>query len=125
MREMRKSKVLHARVSASPYDEHYEMAFVYCVDVATKYCFSLTRLPDQGEIEVMVLDQLNASVEDLNLTLNGDVLTAHLDPETASQLDGFDEYVVNLGVSHEERRQLITALKKIFEGKRGFRVESS
>lgn len=39
----------------------------------------------------MVLDQLNASVEDLSSTLNGDVLTAHLNPETASRLDGFDE----------------------------------
>jgi len=119
---MKRSKILYARVSASPYDERYEMALVYCIDIAADYCFSLTRLTDQDEIEVMVLDQVLIKVNDLNLTFREDVLTAHLDPSTANQLDGFEEYVVNLDVSDEERLQLIKALRKIFEGKQGFRT---
>lgn len=117
-----KSKILNAQVSASPYDERYEMALVYCMDRAANYCFSLTRFPDQDEIEVMVLDQVLTKVTDLELTLDGDVLTANLDPVTAGLLDGIQKYVINLEVSDDERRQLLEALKKIFEGKKGFKL---
>ncbi len=114
-----KQKTLNATVTASPYDDHYEMALVYCVDKETHHCFSLTRFPGQEEIEVMVVDQINTKVLDLQVTLVGDCLQAILPAELARRLDGVERYIVHLDLPDHERAVLISSLKKIFEGKCG------
>jgi len=117
-------RLLNAEVSASPYDEHYEMALVYCVDRTANQVFSLTRFPDQDEIELMVLDQLVTRVRDLEVTLDGQVLRADLPPEVARDLDGTRQYVVTLMATEVELQQVKDALAKIFEGKAGLFIAS-
>nr|WP_206425901.1 hypothetical protein [Ralstonia solanacearum] len=68
---------LQATVSASEFDEHYQMAFVYCMDEQRNYCFSLSRFPDEERIEVMVRDQLVCKVDDVSVTLEGRTMTTH------------------------------------------------
>jgi hypothetical protein len=114
---------LSAVVSASAFDEYYEMALVYCVDEIQNYCFSLTRLPDQDEIEVMVRDQNNYRVKDLSVQLQGTILTANLDKEVAAQLDGYTTYVIQLTeVDGQDMLEIQQALRKIFEGKNGLQI---
>ena len=98
------------------------MALVYCMDTGSNYCFSLTRFPGEEEIELMVQDQILTKVLDLRLTLQGSVLTASLGNKVASDLDGFDEYVISLEGLDEGRVNLIEALQRIFEGKQGFQI---
>ncbi len=120
-----KRKTLNATVSASPYDEHYEMALVYCVDKETGHCFSLTRFPGQDEIEVMVVDQINAKVLDLHVTLTGNCLQATIPEGLARRLDGVEQYSVYLDLPNHERAVLISSLKKIFEGKSGLSLDEA
>jgi hypothetical protein len=123
--ELGSSMHLKATFRASPYDERYEMALVYCVDKKQRYCFSLTRFPNESSIAVMVLDQLNCRVDDLSVELRGNVLTARLEKSVAERLDGHSEYVVELEQGNQGLESLTAALVKIFEGKSGLRLLSS
>ncbi|HEY1397414.1 transcriptional repressor [Roseateles sp.] len=114
---------LEVTVSASPFDEHYEMALVYCFDRAKNYCFSLSRFPSEPLIEVMVLDQVNHKVEDLDVCLTQDVLVASFSPETAAQLDGESQYNIRLtGVDAASLKTVREALLEIFRDKQGLRI---
>lgn len=115
---------LNATVSASAFDEYYQMALVYCFDREKNYCFSLSRFPEEDEIEVMVLDQINHKVVDLSVELRGSTLNVALDKSLAAHLDGHTSYTIGLlGVEGPERDHLRDALRKIFEGKHGLRLE--
>lgn len=115
---------LNATFFASPFDDHYQMALLYCIDKEQNYCFSLSRFPDEEKIEVMILDQVNCKVDDLSVKLRGSMLNVSIDESLAAQLDGHRTYSINLfgadGVKVEDLRD---ALHKIFEGKHGLRIE--
>lgn len=112
---------INATVSASAFDEHYEMALVYCFDKEKKYCFSLSRFPDENGIEVMVSDQINCKVDDLSGRLRSSTLTILLDKAVAENLDGHTNYTINLIDADDV--SLHAALRKIFEGKHGLQIE--
>ena len=116
---------LNATISASEFDEHYEMALVYCFDKAKNYCFSLTRFPDSEEIEIMVLDQVNHRVDDLSVVLKSNSIEVSLIEETSKNLDGNASYSIAFDPSDMDINELGKALEKIFEGKNGFTNEST
>lgn len=116
---------LQATVSASEFDEHYQMAFVYCMDAQRNYCFSLSRFPDEERIEVMVRDQLVCKVDDVSVTLEGQTMTVALDSAVAARLDGESGYVIELNAAEEDLPGIRAALRKIFEGKSGLRVQAN
>lgn len=101
------------------------MALVYCVDKESGHCFSLTRLPGEEEIEVMVVDQINTKALDLQVTLVDNCLRAIIPEELARHLDGVEEYIINLDLPNHEQAVLISSLKKIFEGKRGLSLDEA
>lgn len=114
--------VLNAAVSASPYDEHYEMALVYCVDKQSGHCFSLSRFPGDAEIEIMVVDQLVEKVLDLEVVLEGRTLRAKIPQRLAMRLEGVEQYIVHLDLPEAEMPNLIKSLEAIFSGKEGFEL---
>jgi hypothetical protein len=115
---------LNATVWASPFDKHYQMALVYCFDKEKNYCFSLSRFPEEDEIEVMVLDQINHKVRDLSVELRGSTMSVTLDESLAARLDDHLMYTINIASAEgADRGLLCTALSKIFEGKYGLRLE--
>lgn len=121
---LKPSMHLNATVWASAFDEHYQMALVYCFDKEQNYCFSLTRIPEEEEIEIMVLDQINRKVSDLSIELRGETLVVTLDKSVANQLDKHDSYTISLvGVEGPKGELLRDALRKIFEGKHGLRID--
>ncbi len=100
------------------------MALVYCFDKEQNYCFSLTRSPDESEIEIMVLDQINRKVSDLSIELRGKSLVVALDKAVADSLDKHDSYTINLIDIEDSKGELLRdALRKIFEGKHGLQIE--
>lgn len=116
---------LHVTVSASEFDEHYEMALVYCFDQAKNYCFSLTRFPDSEEIEIMVHDQVNHRVNDLRVDLNFNSIDVALSNEVSKNLDGHASYSILFNPSETDINELDKAFKKIFEGKSGFKNKTT
>ena len=115
---------LNATFFASPFDDHYQMALLYCIDKEQNYCFSLSRFSDEDKIEVMVLDQVNSKVDDLSVKLRGSMLSVSIDESLAAQLDGHRTYSINLiGADGVKAEDLRDALHKIFEGKHGLGIE--
>lgn len=115
---------LKVTILASEFDEDYEMALVYCFDKTKDYCFSLTRLPDSEEIEVMVLDQINHRVNDLSVVLNQSSIEVTLSKEASSNLDGHASYTIAFEPLKTDINELRRALEKIFEEKNGFTNKS-
>ncbi|MGC5801426.1 transcriptional repressor [Ralstonia pseudosolanacearum] len=113
---------LQATVSASEFDEHYQMAFVYCMDKQRNYCFSLSRFPDEERIEVMVRDQLVCKVDDVWITLDGRTMEVALDSTITARLDGESSYVIKLDTTDEDLLGVHAALRRIFERKSGLRI---
>ena len=114
---------LSAMVSASAFDDDYQMALVYCIDKAKNYCFSLSRVPDESRIEVMVLDQVSYKVADLSVRLKGEILEIALNRDVAAQLDGHTLYTIELlNLNGAQQQSLHAALRKIFEGKLGLQI---
>lgn len=120
-----KQKTLNATVSASPYNEHYEMALVYCIDKETRHCFSFARYPGEEEIEVMVGLQTNTRVLDLQVTLTSNCLRVNIPEEPARRLEGVEQYIIHLDLLDPERAVLISSLKMIFEGKNGLSINKA
>lgn len=114
---------LNAAVSSSPYDERYEMAFVYCVDRVLNHCFSLSRYPGEQEIEVMAVDQVVAKVDDLDLRLSRASLQARLPQQLVVKLHGIQRYVVQFALDEAAFVSLKESLLKIFEGKGGLHLD--
>ena len=115
---------LQVDISASPYDDHYDMALVYCFDKSQNYCFSLSRAPDSSEIEIMVCDQINCKVNDLDLILYRNFLKVNLSAVVAAKLDGHQMYKVEFELDDQEYDLIHQSLDKIFEGKKGFIVNA-
>ena len=114
---------LNARVSMSPYNEKYNMAYMYCYDESKRYCFSLSRFPEGEEIEVMVLDQVNLKVDDLSVEFDSRQLVVQLEKNVADRLDGHDQYIIDVVLTEDEDLILRETLYKIFSGKKGLDVK--
>ncbi len=95
------------------------------MDEQRNYCFSLSRFPDEERIEVMVRDQLVCKVDDVSVTLEGRTMTVALDSAVAARLDGESGYVIALNAAEEDLPGIRAALRKIFEGKSGLRVQAN
>ena len=70
-------------IAASEGDEE-DLAFVYCVD-ETGYCLSLSRLPDDPLVEVMVIDQVNHKTSEVAAELSPDKLVVRLSDGAGSR----------------------------------------
>ncbi|WP_232452167.1 hypothetical protein [Burkholderia ubonensis] len=65
------------------------MAYLYCSDVQSGYCFSLSRFPADTSIEIMVIDERNFKVGDLaSVQFSGHSIHVVIDARTAAHLDG-------------------------------------
>ena len=111
---------LNTTITASPYDEDYDMALMYCWDENKKYCFSLSRPVDEEEVEIMVSDQINEKINDLSLELHDDHIKVSLSQEVARRLDGNTNYKINFILNQSELNNVIEALNEIFKRKKGF-----
>lgn len=111
-------RTLNARVNASAFDSHYQMALVYCFDEEQNYRFSLNRFPNEDQIEVMVLDQINCKVDDLSVVLTSDEILVEVEAGVSQKLDGTTHYRIQ--INGGPTSELRDALAKIFEKKQGF-----
>ncbi len=119
-RGRRKEEILKLNISmfsCTPCHEENGMASAYFMDDAKDYCFSLSRLPESEEIEVMVFDQILSHVTSLSVTLKRDSLVVNRDHETALMLDGNTHYELFFHADEKEFHTIFSSVQKIFEGK--------
>ena len=111
---------LNVTISASPFDEYYKMACLYCYDEVKDYCFSLSRPPEKEKIEIMVKDQILRQVNDLSIELFKDKVEVNLENELAGCLDNVTHYTLRFRITENEFDNLTETLNAIFMGKKGF-----
>ncbi len=96
-------------------------------DNAADYCLVLTRFsdmePDDGTISVMVRDQIHARSTNLAVDLTRSQCRVRLDEETAKQLLGVHEYIVDFQVDESAYGQIVEFLKTIFQGLPGLTID--
>lgn len=107
-------------------DEEEPLAYVWCRDVERDFVFSLTReLADAGDspIQVMVRDQLWASVDDLRCIVDRNTIRSEVPEPLREYTEGSDELVVAHGCEDRKFDRLVTVLERVFDGKRGLTVD--
>ncbi len=103
-------------LGGSPKDEDYgDMAHILCKS-EQGYFFSLTRYPDEQDIEIIVIDQVNSRTDELFASLSSNRLLVTIPPSVAAKLDGETEYVIDFEASAERLTQIDESLAAIFKG---------
>ena len=91
---------------------------VYFYDEALDYCFSLCRhnYPDvdNGEINIMLLDQIHTDTKNLTVNLDHTKLVAEWPAEIAAQLLNVDRMIVNFSGGLKEIEDVRKALADMF-----------
>ena len=97
---------------------------VYFHDDDLDYCFSLSRhnYPgiDDGQIEVMLRDQIHAETNNLAVELDPRGLVANWSAETAARLLGVDRMTIDFGAGLDELESVRAALADMFRDLPGF-----
>jgi hypothetical protein len=113
------------KVYADPREDDYPN-IVGFHDSSADWCLTLSRFsdlePDDGTIEVVVRDQINASTANLIVDLTRSQCRVRLDEITAAHLLGIREYIVDFQVDDATYKSMVDLLRIIFEGLPGLTV---
>ena len=82
-----------ASLIVNPCDDEYDNMALLCCHGANGELFSLSRFPDEDEVEISVGDDDALTVTQLNVTFSATHLLVEIDPESASQL-GHDRFEI-------------------------------
>ncbi|MFL5382345.1 MAG: hypothetical protein ACJ8GN_07550 [Longimicrobiaceae bacterium] len=115
-------------VFAEPAEDDYPFTFGFR-DNTADYVLFLSRFsdlePDEGQIEVVVRDQVCAWTASLEVRLGRSRCQVRLDEPTASRLLGVREYMVDFRADDQTYGQMVEVLRVIFQGLPGLAVEDN
>lgn len=100
----------------NPCDDEYDDMALLCCHGETGDLFSLTRFPDEQEIEITVRDDKVHTVSQLKVTFSAERLLIELDPADGKQLDGHAEYEILHGMPADELKDVEETLVIILDG---------
>ena len=100
----------------NPCDDEYDDMALLCCHGETGDLFSLTRFPDEQEIEITVRDNKVHTVSQLKVTFSAKRLLIELDPADGKQLDGHSQYEILHGMAPDELKDVEGTLVIILEG---------
>lgn len=100
----------------NPCDDEYDDMALLCCHGETGDLFSLTRFPDEQEVEITVRDDKVQTVSQLKVTLSAERLLVELDPADGKALDGHSLYEISHGMAADELKEVEETLVIILEG---------
>jgi hypothetical protein len=100
----------------NPCDDEYDDMALLCCHGETGDLFSLTRFPDEQEVEITVRDDKVLVVSQLKVTLSAERLLVELDPADGKALDGHHLYEISHGMAADELKEVEETLVIILEG---------
>lgn len=100
----------------NPCDDEYDDMALLCCHGETGELFSLTRFPDEQEVEITVRDDKVHKVARLKVTFSAERLLIELDAADGKQLDGHAEYEIRHSTAADELSEVEATLKIILEG---------
>ncbi|MDB6143219.1 MAG: Uncharacterized protein JWP80_2263 [Pseudomonas sp.] len=104
-----------AMLIVNPCDDEYDDMALLCCHGETGDLFSLTRFPDENQVEITVGDDKTLHLKTLKVTLSAVRLLVELDPADAKQLEGHIEYEIRHTMAGEELREVAETLQIILE----------
>ena len=105
-----------ASLIVNPCDDEYDDMALLCCHAENGELFSLTRFPDEQEVEITVRDDKTHSVTQLKVTLSAERLLVELDPADGMALDGHSLYEITHGMAADELKDVEETLVIILEG---------
>ncbi|POD81409.1 hypothetical protein BKM17_01960 [Pseudomonas syringae group genomosp. 3] len=75
-------------------DDEYDNMALLCCHGEGGDLFSLTRFPDENEVEITVGDDTSHTVSSLKVTLDAQRLLVQIDPADAAQLKGHEQFEI-------------------------------
>jgi hypothetical protein len=91
-----------ASLIVNPCDDEYDDMALLCCHAENGELFSLTRFPDENQVEITVRDDKTYSVSSLKVTFSAERLLIELDPADGKQLDGHAEYEIRHATAADE-----------------------
>jgi hypothetical protein len=104
-----------AMLIVNPCDDEYDDMALFCCHGETGDLFSLTRFPDENQVEITVGDDKTLNLNSLKVTLSAERVLIELDPTDAKQLEGHTEYEIRHSMAGEELREVEQTLQIILE----------
>ncbi|QHF02556.1 hypothetical protein N015_09110 [Pseudomonas asturiensis] len=100
-----------ASLIVNPCDDEYDNMALLCCHGENGDLFSLTRFPDENEVEITVRDDKAHTVSKLNVTFSAERLLVEIDPADGKQLDGHDRYEILHSTAAGELREVEETLQ--------------
>ena len=104
-----------AMLIVNPCDDEYDDMALFCCHSDSGELFSLTRFPDENQVEITVRDDKTLTLKNLKVTLSAERVLVELDPADAKQLDGQTEYEIRHDTPASELRDVQETLQIILE----------
>ncbi|WP_122440128.1 hypothetical protein [Pseudomonas viridiflava] len=106
-----------ASLIVNPCDDEYDNMALLCCHSENGELFSLSRFPDENEVEITVRDDRTHKVSTLKVTFSAERLLLEIDPADGKQLDGHECYEIlhstYAGELHEVEETLQIILKDV------------
>jgi hypothetical protein len=99
----------------NPCDDEYDDMALFCCHGETGDLFSLTRFPDENQVEITVGDDKTLTLENLKVTFSAERLLVEIDPADAEQLEGHFTYEIRHSTPADELRDVQETLQIILE----------
>lgn len=99
----------------NPCDDEYDDMALFCCHGETGDLFSLTRFPDENQVEITVRDDKTLTLKSLKVTFSAERLLIEIDPADAEQLDGHANYEIRHTTPASELRDVEETLQIILE----------
>ena len=103
--------------------EDEDLHFVTFYDQKKNYGFSLTRIPTEQQIEVMLADQSCYRPELFSLAVSDENVIVTFPPGTIDSLDGDDHIEITYDLSGLKLEDVVNTLRKIFRDISGATLE--
>ncbi|MEE4753303.1 hypothetical protein V2K79_14665 [Pseudomonas alliivorans] len=104
-----------ASLIVNPCDDEYDNMALLCCHSENGELFSLSRFPDENEVEITVRDDMTHTVSTLKVTCSAERLLLEIDPADGKQLDGHDRYEILHSTSAVELQEVEETLQIILK----------
>ncbi|CAM3499006.1 hypothetical protein BZK31_23150 [Pseudomonas floridensis] len=104
-----------ASLIVNPCDDEYDNMALLCCHSEHGELFSLSRFPDEDEVEITVHDDKTHTVSTLTVTLSAERLLLEIDPADGKQLDGHQRYEILHSTSAGELPEVEETLQIILK----------
>ncbi len=108
-------QITTASLIVNPCDDEYDDMALLCCHSEDGELFSLTRFPDENEVEITIRDDKTHTVSHLEVTLSAERLLVKINAADGSKLDSHQLFEILHSTSADELRDVEETVQIILE----------